>query len=545
MEFGYLGVDIFFVISGYLITYLLYNNRYKSLTEFYINRIRRIIPLTLFTTLVALAVGAYLMLPDDLENLSQSAIASNTFTNNILLLKTTVRYWDPVNDYKPLMHTWSLAIEEQFYIAYPLLFFVFKNERRKWVLPILVTLSFASLANFILSNNDPIKFYLLQFRFFELSIGGILAIITTKKLLPKVFSAISLVALVAILLFTIPIQADYLLIIAVISTGGIIASKKTAISTMLLENSLIVWIGKISFSLYMWHQVVLAFIRYSFINEMNLGLTIAYFTGITILSLITFRLIEKPLRDNNIVSNKYVIYTLLTGVLTSISISGYLLSASGVVRDVPELQYWRGEKNDVEIHRNYNLRVHGYEVPFEATDKIKVLVVGNSFARDWANILLESNYKDSINITYIFKLSKQQNLNFLHQADFIFFSESDSKDLSNFFTSNQIDTTKVWNIGTKSFGTSNGQFYLQRNKPDYCSLRAIIPLEIQQQNESSNNQWGSKYVDLIGAISEDNNSVPVFTPDCKFISHDCRHLTQSGAKYYAIILENELHTMFN
>ncbi|MFD0778303.1 acyltransferase family protein [Flavobacterium myungsuense] len=165
---GYLGVDVFFVISGYLITKIIYveaiENKF-SIYQFYLRRIRRIIPLVLFTTFVALITGLFVMLPDDLENLSQSVIATNFFANNILLKITTVNYWNIINDYKPLMHTWSLGIEEQFYLVYPLLFLICNKKRVKWVLPILVVLTGFSLLLFVISTNEAAKFFTIPFRF--------------------------------------------------------------------------------------------------------------------------------------------------------------------------------------------------------------------------------------------------------------------------------------------------------------------------------------------------------------------------------------------
>ena len=175
---GYLGVNVFFVISGYLITSIIFKeveNNTFSILKFYERRIRRIIPLVLFTSFIAFILGLVFMLPDDLENLSQSVIASNMSLNNLLMFKTSSNYWAIKNDFKPLMHTWSLGIEEQFYLFYPFIFF-FLKKKKSTILKVLIVTTIVSLIAFIFSNNTSAKFYFIHYRFFELSIGGIAAI---------------------------------------------------------------------------------------------------------------------------------------------------------------------------------------------------------------------------------------------------------------------------------------------------------------------------------------------------------------------------------
>ena len=150
---GYLGVDVFFVISGYLITSIVYKEleiNVFSISSFYERRIRRIIPLLLFTSLCAFILGLIFMLPDDLENLCQSVFASNFSANNILMLITSSDYWAVKNDFKPLMHTWSLGIEEQFYLFYPLIFFFLKGKNVKIILYVLFGLTLVSLSFFFI-----------------------------------------------------------------------------------------------------------------------------------------------------------------------------------------------------------------------------------------------------------------------------------------------------------------------------------------------------------------------------------------------------------
>tara|TARA_B110000046_G_scaffold86106_1_gene94179 strand:+ start:3644 stop:4450 length:807 start_codon:yes stop_codon:yes gene_type:complete len=228
---GYLGVDVFFVISGYLITGIVYrevkNNKF-SVLKFYERRIRRIIPLVLFTSLIAFILGVFFMLPDDLENLSQSVFASNLSVNNVLMYITSTDYWAVKNDYKPLMHTWSLGIEEQFYLLYPFVFFFLKKNKIKYILPVLILLSIFSISAFLLENNSSAKFYFIQYRFFELSIGGIAAIyfnssnLNYKSNKSQYFLFLLLIILVGILLFPIKLDNDIKIILVTLITTAVL-----------------------------------------------------------------------------------------------------------------------------------------------------------------------------------------------------------------------------------------------------------------------------------------------------------------------------------
>ena len=176
---GYLGVDVFFVISGFLITRLIYRESRDgfSIKDFYLRRIRRIIPLVSCVSFLSVVIGLFVMLPNDLKTLAQSVVATTLFSNNMLQAITTGNYWDVVNEFKPLMHTWSLGVEEQYYFLYPLLFMIFTRKRLRFILSVLIFLTVSSLALFFLPTfGYASKFYYLPFRFFELASGGIAAI---------------------------------------------------------------------------------------------------------------------------------------------------------------------------------------------------------------------------------------------------------------------------------------------------------------------------------------------------------------------------------
>jgi len=148
-------------------------------------------------------MGLRFMLPDDLENLCQSIVATNFSANNILMKITSADYWAVKNDYKPLMHTWSIGIEEQFYILYPFIFFFLCGNKKRFIFPLLILLTIISLSIFFISNNSTLKFYFLQYRFFELSLGGICAIYFKKDKMGKI------------------LKNRYLLTILVIATVGL------------------------------------------------------------------------------------------------------------------------------------------------------------------------------------------------------------------------------------------------------------------------------------------------------------------------------------
>lgn len=536
---GYLGVDVFFVISGFLITGIIYRGfaiGQFSVRDFYLRRIKRIIPLVLFICLVTLCLGMLFMLPDDLENLAQSVIATNFFNNNTLQILTPKNYWDVVNEFKPLMHTWSLGIEEQYYLIYPFLFLLVGRLRKTWILWILLLLTILSLGLYFSPFPHYLKFYLLPFRFFELSIGGIAAILVGRKLYqhPLVFP---LVLFLLIFLFAGQnlLSDQWLLFFTITITCAILisANHENSWTSRLLENKVMVFLGKISFSLYMWHQVLLAFGRYVYFQEMRLAdyLLVLFFT--IILSILTFYLVEEPFRRR--LSTKVVLVVLTAVFLLTTGVSWHIYTQAGILRDVPELSLTKGQ-GERNMHARYNDRVNHLTQPFSNNDRIKVLAVGNSFMRDWCNVLLETKHADTLDIRYFDETTAPNRLRiYAEQADIIFITDLDRR----FVEGLNVPQDKVWYVGTKNFGINNGIFY-NHSGTGYCSQRTDMEKGYLELNTRLKNTWGDQYIDLINPILDQENKVPVFTPDCKFISQDCRHFTRAGAMYFAQILETRI-----
>lgn len=540
---GYLGVDVFFVISGFLITGIIFKALKSdsfSIFSFYKKRTRRIIPLVSFVSIISLLIGMFTMLPDDLENLAQSIVATNLFSNNILPILTTKNYWDIVNEFKPLMHTWSLGIEEQYYLVYPFIFLFIGKKRIQWILPSLIVLTLISLVLFFMNFAEYQKFYLLQFRFFELSIGGIAAILMNGKVFDYRLPLLPILLL--ILLVSTPIfnlNNELKIILTVLFTVSILVSHNHSnlLSNIILNNKLSIFIGKISFSLYMWHQVVFAFSRYFIFHEI-MPLQASLLIAITVvLSILTYYFIEQPFRNTKKVNNKIAFTTIIGSVILSTAVSLYIYSKAGVLKDIPELDI---STTNIKrnMHANYNDKIYQFNQGFTDSSKKKVLVVGNSFARDWVNILLESKYADNIEIHYTYHPKDEANFKeLLTESDLVFVTMLATDEI-NHFIPNQ---NKMWYVGTKNFGINNGIFY-NYNGNDYCMQRTKMEKGYLEQNETLKKTWKEKYIDLIEPLLI-HNKMPVFTNDCKFISQDCRHLTKAGAKYYSTQLNLQLYRL--
>lgn len=545
---GYFGVDVFFVISGFLITGLIYSEckeKHFSIKRFYVRRIRRILPLVSFVTFFSLVIGIFVMLPDDLENLAESSVATTLFSNNILQAITTRDYWNVANEYKPLLHTWSLGIEEQYYFLYPILFLLLSAKRLRFILPVLISLTVISLVlYFIPVFSSSAKFYYLPFRFFELSCGGLLSVLLKDGIINRKNTFLSLICLsivVLILLVNIKIIPNMQLCLIVLGTCGIILFTKDGknISCIILQNKPIVYIGMISFSLYMWHQCIIAFARYFVLFEVTVLHSVIMFIITFITAIVSYYFIEQPFRDKKRISEKFLFSILIPVNCVILVFSLFLYTRSGVIKDVPELNITT--KNITRgLHAAYNDRGYSYDHDFMKENKIHILVVGDSLARDFINILLESKWNDKIEISYVFDIKDIKLTTRMGKADLIFLSTIDRNELN--IPENVMN--KLFCIGTKSFGNNAGIFYNYRGE-GYYMQRTSMKKGIVELNNHLKKQYGNEFIDLIGYIVDDKKTVPVFTPDKKFISQDCIHLTKAGAEYFARLLESDVNFILN
>ncbi len=563
---GYLGVDVFFVINGFFIVPKVLTSIAEGSFKFFPfleKRVIRLLPMMLLATAIVLSVGFYGMLPDDYENLCESVVAANCLSGNILGSITAKNYWDVWNEYKPLMHTWYIGILFQFYLFLPLLLMLLRCVTQKLNIAfeksaviVIVTLTAIS---FVLYLSPSIatgnKFYLLPCRFYELAVGGLagLYIINKREGVPfknNIVSFICIIALLAIMLvgtcFAKSKNIDYNLVDgSEIVSAPILPQGVYLIATVTLSYILVSFyninsmffsilnkvrifgvVGIMSYSIYMWHQPILAFYRYYYSTDMNALFILSFIICVLTLSYLTYNVVEKKVLVN--MKTRFICLLSLL-VINGIAFAIYL--NAGVVRDVPELEITKDEAHR-NIFAEYNDRIRQFDKNFEICQgKINVLCIGNSFARDWCNILLESNYADKINLSYSSNI-QEYDIDRIKLSDFIFYFGY-KEDVPLLVKDNVSIDTEVWGIGTKNFGDCNGQIYVKRKSPDYFSQTVRINPNFFKINDMLRAQWEDKYVDLLQKAMTRDSSVVVFSDDHLLLSQDGRHLTHGGAKFFA------------
>ncbi len=349
---GFVGVDVFFVISGYLITSIIIFElelEKFSLAKFYERRARRILPALFFITLTSVPFAWFLLLPSDLKDFSQSLVAISLFSSNFLFY-TESGYFEVASELKPLLHTWSLAVEEQFYLFFPLFLILLWRWGKNWTLFALGTIFFLSLAlaQWTTYAMPTASFYLLPTRCWELLLGSFAAFylyksesINLKKGLVETGGWFGLV-LIIFAVFTYNESTPFPGFYALIPTLGtlliiLLANGETTIGKF-IGNKLFVFVGLISYSAYLWHQPILAFARHYGIADSNKLIFFLLSLSALFLAYFSWKFIEMPFRDNSKISKKKVLIFSLLGSVFIMSIGLYGHKKNGDLGQLSEAQ---------------------------------------------------------------------------------------------------------------------------------------------------------------------------------------------------------------
>lgn len=395
MPSGFLGVDIFFVISGYLITSIIYREMVEgtfSFANFYNRRIKRILPVFFVVLFVGLIVVWSIFLPRDFYGIINSVIASLAFMSNIYFARLG-DYFGIDNELRPFTHIWSLSVEEQFYFIFPLILLIIfkikffsKNKLITLVVGgcILILLSFINLKKFDIELDI---YYLPHLRIIELFIGSILSVFLYEKgnkLSVKQSNILGVISFIVLFLslyikdFFTPDNyfPGVLALLPCTATGLLILSnEKGQWIKDIFSLKFVVWIGKLSYSLYLWHWVVLAIFRYIFgvgvlsLNNLLVALAITF-----IFSLLTYYLIEQPFRKKKYSFKKSLLlfYILPTIVLLSIC---FVMRTTKIPEDQQIFKHYNPKECDKCLQGD-NVTALG-DLHSSSSSK-KILVIGDS-----------------------------------------------------------------------------------------------------------------------------------------------------------------------
>ena len=391
---GFLGVDVFFVISGYLITGILIKEREKgifSLTKFYVRRIRRIVPGLFFMLTVASTFYLLFASPSiqESELLGDAIISSLAFSSNLYFASSS-GYFASNSELLPLLHTWSLSVEEQFYLIYPFLFLLFfKSGKRTFIFFLLVILILSLvLAQFGGSLLGKWNFYLLPTRAWELSAGAMSFFLGRgikkqfySKWISELLTVLGLSAVfLSFLVLDQSIQAPGVwCLLPVIGTILIILfCRQGSLSYFLLSRKYLVYLGLISYGAYLWHHPILSISRHFVLHPSHLPNAVTFIAVMTslLLACLSYHFIEKPFRNGKL-SLKWLFlpFGLLIGMclfsreISTLGLNPRSTKFSEAVRDLARTNYDSDRRED------------GYYFGNKAKEKNDIILIGDSHAR--------------------------------------------------------------------------------------------------------------------------------------------------------------------
>jgi peptidoglycan/LPS O-acetylase OafA/YrhL len=587
---GFLGVDIFFVISGYLITSIILfdkkHNQFSVLT-FYLKRLRRILP-ALYAMLVFSTVLAYLTLsPNDGRDYYQSLVATILFNSNTLFYLEHSNYFGLTAEYKPLLHTWSLGVEEQFYLFYPLLLLaLFALKTPKAVLLWVAALGLLSFAVMLwgYSYDASAAFYLLPARSWELLLGGAVALCLYLRGGNTFTSSVAqygslfgfLLIIYTITLYDLSVHSiGFFLLVSTAGTALLILfiSPRTLIGKLLC-NKTFVFIGLISYSLYLWHQPIIAFYRYFVLRPLTQQDAILVLFGMFVAGVLSWRFIEQPFRDKLKISQP-LFMTLLCAFsvgLVFVGIQGHLSWGfkDSKLTKIPAERRYIYVDHEMEAKRKADM-AGLVEIKNESKQAFpKILILGDSVSHDlWLAVRSEAdlfpkyqfrNFSlDDIEMkAFLDYLSNEkkavkqsretyENLKLqIQNADKIVLAAGWTKqtastglDLAKYLAKGKavyiVDAFRVFNMAESSFYFANASTALELN-PNYMYER-LLPEQVSIRKYFLSNIGADsniKYIDKFRFFcSHLDKTCNFYNADKRPLIHDEIHLTVEGELHYA------------
>ena len=498
-------IDIFFVLSGYLITTVILKKENKfNIYLFWVNRARRLFPLLLFVIFATIPFAIYMLVPLHLKNYSQSLLTTPVFLSNVLFWLES-GYWDLPSQMKPLLHTWSIAIEGQFYFVFPLIFLIRDSKKiliiifLLWLLSLLMALFHES--ELIVIQTDKflsLADHFMPFgRWWELMTGSFVAFVLNKKKYFKLqyHNAFSILGL-GLVLFSIfffnnkHILPGPLSIIPVAGTALLILySVERNLIYKFLNLRLLNHLGEISYSIYLWHFPILVFTKYAVDQNLTNINKISIILLTYLISLISYKYIEIPFYKKKILSNKiFIIFTLISitilcafGMYLNYNYKNFsqLGAKTEKIKNIfPQYKFGKTPLYSIyDIEKNFSDHIN----------KKKILIIGDSHARDLTRALI--SFKEN---NKLFEFSFMQTNDFLNygkktpkfkkdnqrinSAEYVFLSRQ--------FTSekNQIKRIKTINKLVKNL---NKTLVIVGSAPEFYTSEGDLLLTFLIENEKN------------------------------------------------------------
>ena len=580
---GYYGVDIFFVISGYLITSKIFydlKDKNFSFSSFYIKRARRILPALFFTLLISFALSWFALMPTQFLDFAKSSLFALGFISNYFFYISGLEYGAVSGLLKPILHTWSLGIEEQFYIIFPLFLFIIYKYFKKYLLIISFSIFLLSFIFAIkLSNIEPtLNFFLLPSRIWELLFGSLLFFAKFKNELKVTKNLSNIITFIALIMIFFSFMFAYdthptpnlKTLLPLIATSLIISFyKKEGFLNKFFVNKIAVGIGLISYSLYLIHYPIFAFVRSLTLTSNIFEFSIVAIT-IFIISILSYFYLEKPFRNPKFISDRLFLKIIGLFLLVIVSLSVLVINQDGFKNRFPKTDKF--SLDNLKYSREVDILKYEIGIPkFKDDTKINVLIIGDSHGRGTLNAFkLNENLFDNFEFSIIdtevrclktiknnFKICNKYMTNlqkniFLDSDVIILSSSYSEKDLLNIDASieNLISFNKRIIIFSnkpsfyfKNYQTHIDQFFFKEKKLpeglDLINMKKKYFNHIDNKSEKYNlkleqvaNYYNLDFFKTSELIcNDDEGTCEYITPDKQKLLFDNFHYTVEGAKY--------------
>lgn len=406
---GFVGVDVFFVISGYLITTIILSELETgsfSIVNFYERRARRILPALFLIMAVCIPFAWLWMLPSDMKEFSHSLQAVSLFGSNLLFWRES-GYFATEAELKPLLHTWSLAVEEQFYVLFPLFLLATWRFGKRSIVVVLVVISLFSLAlaHWNILNDVSANFFLLPTRAWELALGSFIAFFYSRKEPPELSPAANQVLSLAGLLMVVygifafskatPFPGIYALIPTLGAALIIAFARPQTFAGALLGSKIAVAVGLVSYSAYLWHQPLFAFARHRSIDGPDVATYLVLITAALLLAGVSWRYVERPFRQKGVVGRKQVFSFAVAGSLAFLAVGAVGHFTDGYFYRASLAQKMAEAEHRIRVNFGLNANCTKSSPDFAAqcstSAEPEILLWGDSYAMHLASALLASN----------------------------------------------------------------------------------------------------------------------------------------------------------